>query len=72
MTHEEVDRVVNAVGITALVVFVVTGIGCLNMGRSEGKKEAQRYHCQSLGYEDSRVTDRGTIECIKVTREVAR
>lgn len=53
------------------VAFVIFWLG-ENFGELLGKRDASKWHCQSQGFEEFHVTDRGTIECIKVTRETIR
>lgn len=54
------------------LVTLITFMAGANFGRAVGQDNSRRYHCQSLGYEEFRVTNHGTIECVDVTREVVQ
>lgn len=57
--------------VAAIVTLVATIAGC-NGGCASGKYNARRYHCESQGYAEHTVDARGTITCIKVTREAVK
>lgn len=58
--------------IGCLVGIFIAVFGIVPLANQAGKQQARTYHCHSLGFEEFRVTERGTIECIKVTREVVK
>lgn len=44
----------------------------VHSGLIRGKQRARDWHCHSQGYQEYTVTERGTIQCIKITRETIR
>lgn len=51
-----------------IACIAIGGMSC-NSGLMTGKRNARFWHCHSQGYQDYTVTERGTIQCIKISRE---
>jgi hypothetical protein len=60
------------IALACFITFVVSGVGCFQLGVSFGKENRALWHCESLGYQEFRIAERGTIECVKVTRETVK
>lgn len=60
---------ISGAGLALVFGGLLISAAVMDYGEQFGKDRRARYHCESLGYPEFKVSDRGTITCIKVTRE---